>query len=256
MAGWAAKSGSRASMAFAPAAPAGPRPSVGSVRTEGSTAPPGPMWLLPDMPVDATDGHVGRLADVVVDPVARRVTHVVVRRAHSVNPRSHLVPLAACRVQDARLHLTWTREELTATEPVDETDFVELGGWPHDTDDWDVGIVRVVSWPRFPATGRFLEPAGPEDTDTLVEFDHLPHGTVEIRRESEVFSSDHDVVGHVEGFEVDADADVTHLLVRRHHLLGHDTFRISVEDVASITSDAVYLALTHDRVDAARSDRG
>lgn len=215
----------------------------------------GPTRLRPDMPVDCTDGHVGRLADVVVDPVARRVTHVVVRRAHTVHPRAHLVPLAAVRVEDDRLQLAWSRAELEASEPVDETDFVELGGWPRRTEDWDVGIVRVVSWPRFPATGRFVESAGPDDTDTLVEFDRLPRGTVEIRRESEVFSSDHQVVGHVEGFEVDADAEVTHVLVRRHHLLSHDTLRVPVSDIREITTDAVYLGLRSDRVDALAARR-
>jgi len=220
------------------------------VSTEQSQASPEPARLCPEMAVDAADGHVGKLADVVVDPAARRVTHLVVRRSHAVHPRAHLVPLDVARVAGDRVHLTWTREELEATEPVDETDFVELGGWPHSTEEWDVGIVRVVSWPRFPATGRFIETAGPEDTDTLVEFDHLPHGTVEIRRESEVFSSEHDLVGHVEGFEVGRDAAVTHVLVRRQHLLGHDTLRVPVEDVESITTDAVYLDLTGAHVEA------
>jgi len=238
-------------MAFAPADPAARQRNVESVSTEDLAGGQSePMQLRPDMPVDAADGHAGGLADVLVDPVARRVTHLVVRRTHAVHPRSHLVPVEAARVEGDRIRLSWTRDQLAATEPVDETDFVELGGWPHSTEEWDVGIVRVISWPRFPGTGRFVETAGPEDTDTLVEFDHLPHGTVEIRRESEVFSGEHDLVGHVEGFEVDRHAAVTHVVVRRHHLLGHDTFAVPVDDIGSITTDAVYLTLLRDQVDA------
>ncbi len=207
--------------------------------------------LRPDMPVDATDGHVGRLADVVVDPVARSVTHLVVRRAHAIHPRSHLVPVAAASVEGDRLRLTWTREQLEASEPIDETDFVRLGGWPHRGEDWDVGVVRVLSWPRFPATGRLVESAGPEDTDTLVEFDHLPRGTVEIRRESEVFSSDHVVVGHVEGLVLDDEHAITHVAVRRHaHGLGHHELRVPVQHVRRITTDAVYLDLNQDALAA------
>lgn len=243
-------------MAFAPDGGSQRCPSVVCVSSARFQAEPKPVRLCPDMPVDAADGHVGRLSDVVVDPVARRVTHLVVRRAHAVHPRAHLVSVADARVEGGRVRLACSREELAATEPIDETDFVELGGWPRNTEDWDVGIVRVISWPRFPATGRFVESAGPEDTDTLVEFDHLPHGTVELRRESEVFSSDHAVVGHVEGLEVDAVAEVTHVLVRRQHLLGHETLRIPVDAIDSLTTDAVYLGLTRTHVDAAAARAG
>ncbi|NYD41055.1 hypothetical protein [Nocardioides panaciterrulae] len=209
--------------------------------------------LRPEMPVDAADGHVGRLADVVVDPVARTVTHLVVRRAHALHPRSHLVPVAVATVEGEaeRLRLTWTRQQLEDSEPIDETDFVELGGWPRRTEEWDVGVVRVLSWPHFPATGRLVETAGPEDTDTLVEFDHLPRGTVELRRESEVFSSDHTVLGHVQGLLVDDRHAITHLVVRRHtHGLGHHELRVPVQHVRRIATDAVYLDLGHDAATA------
>ena len=55
-----------------------------------------------ELPVDAkvvcTDGEAGRVVDVVVNPVARTVTHIVVRE-HDVVGRESLVPLS--RVTDS-----------------------------------------------------------------------------------------------------------------------------------------------------------
>jgi sporulation protein YlmC with PRC-barrel domain len=207
------------------------------------------LQLTTNMPVNATDGHVGILADIIVDPVEERVTHLVVRRAHALRAHSWMVPVEVARNDGKGLALSWSTAEVEAADPVDETEFVELGGWPHETALGAVGAVRVLSWPYFPSVGRMAEFPGPDETDTLAEYDRIPLGTVEIRRESEVFTSDHVMVGHVEGFVVAADHTISDLVLKKGHHFGTKEMTVPVTSVKSIATDAVYLSISRAELD-------
>ncbi len=71
---------------------------------------------------------------------------------------------------------------------------------------------------------------------------------VEIRRQSEVVSSDHHVVGHVDGFVTDESRAITHLVLAQGHLWGHREVTIPLAQVASTGSDIVRLAISRDAV--------
>ena len=50
--------------------------------------------LTEGMPVESTDGAVGEIADVIIEPVRRRVTHLVVQHAHR-HEQARLIPIDA-----------------------------------------------------------------------------------------------------------------------------------------------------------------
>src|SRR5262245_38493968 len=81
-----------------------------------------------ELPIDAkvvcTDGEFGRLTDVVVDPVWRRVTHLVVRE-DALPARELLVP--AARVAESSrevVRLGCTRDEVAGFQEFTQTRYV------------------------------------------------------------------------------------------------------------------------------------
>jgi len=80
-------------------------------------------------------------------------------------------------------------------------------------------------------------------------YHRIPAGTVEIRRASEVVSSDEHVVGHVDGFIVAPDDPITHVVMERSHLWGHREVLLAMRDVASVSSDQIGLRVTRHQID-------
>jgi hypothetical protein len=81
-----------------------------------------------------------------------------------------------------------------------------------------------------------------------MDYDRIPAGTAEIRRESQVISRDDQVVGHVDGLVVAPDFAISHLVLDRGHLWGHREVTIPIDAVSAAKTDAVYLTLTRDQV--------
>src|SRR5262249_1944075 len=105
--------------------------------------------------VRCTDGVGGELADLVVDPVERRVTHVVVRR-HRLSEVAPLAPveLVAAGGQPGEISLRCSVEELTRLEPVQGFAYLGLDDLPSSADDadWDVGVEDVLTMPYYEAS--------------------------------------------------------------------------------------------------------
>ena len=77
-------------------------------------------------------------------------------------------------------------------------------------------------------------------------YDRVPEGTIEVRRASEVLSSDGHKVGHVDGFLVDPTSKITHLVLEHGHLWGHRDITIPINDIQRASSDTVQLGVTRD----------
>jgi hypothetical protein len=86
-----------------------------------------------------------------------------------------------------------------------------------------VGIQQVLALPYY--TAYDLEPI---PTDFAVMYDRIPKSDVEIRRASSVASADGHHLGHVDGFVVDPDDHITHLVLERGHLWGRRLTRDEV----------------------------
>lgn len=211
------------------------------------------MRLFMGMKADATDGPCGLVEDVIVDPARRRVTHLVIA-PQGVYHGARLVPVEAIEALERHVVLAWTTAQVQDADPVQETDVDEVGSWPHTRNGWDVGIVQVMVWPRlFSVGGPAYDEAqadnpdndSDEGTTTTTEYDRIPSGTIELRRESAVRDRNDEVVGHVEGLVLEAGHGITHLLVDRGHMWRHREITVPVAEVASFETDLVRLRISH-----------
>jgi sporulation protein YlmC with PRC-barrel domain len=79
-------------------------------------------------------------------------------------------------------------------------------------------------------------------------YDRVPKDTIEIRRSSPVISTDDHDLGHVDGFVVDSEDGITHLVLEHGHLWGKREITIPIGAVSGIENDVVNLSLTKDQV--------
>lgn len=209
------------------------------------------MQLELGSPVRCVDDAFGDLADVVIDPTKRRVTHLVVQ-PHNRHGLARLVPVELVEVgDDARpeISLRCTVAEVRRLAPVQEFAYLRLGEFPLDDPDWDVGVQDVLALPYYDALGFGPTPTAPEPHVALT-YDRIPKGEVEIRRLSAVNSADGHQLGHVDGFIVDGDEEITHLVLEHGHLWGRREVTIPISAVARVETDAVTLSLSKDEVEA------
>jgi sporulation protein YlmC with PRC-barrel domain len=205
--------------------------------------------------VHCTDGVFGELADVVIDPTTRCVTHLVVQPSRAGEP-TRLVPIARARGGDeATIVLDGSAEEIGRLESVQETAYLRLGEFPVDDPDWQVGVEEMLALPYYQGLDALgAEPAAYDD-HVMWKYDRIPKGDVEIRRASPVTSSDGHHVGHVDGFVVDDEAHIAHFVLEHGHLWGKREVVIPIGAVARVETDEVVLTLSKDEVGALESSR-
>jgi sporulation protein YlmC with PRC-barrel domain len=197
--------------------------------------------------IDCTDGSFGKLVDVVVDPTARRVTHLVAER-DGERWAARLVPIELAEPggrAGGAVVLRATVEEVRRLPPVHEVGYVRLDGFPVDDPDWDVGIEEVLAIPLYPSYG--FEPV---PIDYAARYDRVPKGEIEIRRASDVESADGDHLGEVDGFLVDDAARITHVVLEQGRPWERREVAVPVGAVTRVGTDSVALSLTKDEVEA------
>jgi sporulation protein YlmC with PRC-barrel domain len=192
--------------------------------------------------VACIDGVCGKLARVVIDPVARTITHLAVEPEHGKKD-GRLVPIDRVTSAGNEIVLGCTKAQFEAFEYADDLDFLpaESSGksaydprhvltWPY--------YAAYVSGPRHdrPYVGRHIE-----------DHDSVPLGDVEIRRGDHVHATDGNI-GKVHGLIIDPrDHGVTHFLLEEGHVLGHKTVAIPISAVDRL-DDGVRLSLTVEQV--------
>ena len=131
-------------------------------------------------PVRCSDGDFGELADVVLEPATKRVTHLVVA-PHGRPEDARLVPIALLHPQAAGdgLQLDGSVAEVEALEALHQTAYLRPGEAPEPGAGWDKGIEEAEVLP-FLASDYGLTGAGPVDTDPhrIVSYDRVPKGDV------------------------------------------------------------------------------
>ena len=210
------------------------------------------MRLELGSPVNCTDGPFGELADVVIDPTKRRVTHLVVE-PHDDHGEARLVPIDLVKTEDGEssaISVSCSLEEAGRLELVQEYAYLRLGESPDLEPGWDIGVESVLAHPYYGyGPGPGYEAVRVDyDPHVSVTYDRIPKGEVEIRRSSEVTSADGHGLGKVDGFLVGDDDAITHFVLERGHLWGKKEVTIPINAVASVHTDAVSLTLTKDEV--------
>ncbi|MDA8291229.1 MAG: hypothetical protein M0Z33_06055 [Actinomycetota bacterium] len=193
--------------------------------------------------VRCADGRCGTLVRVVVDPVARAVTHLVVEPSPHAGA-ARLVPVDLVDRGGATVVLRCGSEELGLLDPAEETEFVpargrSLGYRPDEV--WNLPYYGLgLGW--GPGSG-----ASTADRVEPVVYDRVPPGEVEVRRNEQVHATD-GPVGRVQGLVVDPrDHHVTHVLLQEGHLWGRKQVAIPIRSVTSVAA-GIRVGLTRDEV--------
>jgi sporulation protein YlmC with PRC-barrel domain len=213
-----------------------------------------PMRLDLGCPVHCTDATFGELADVIVDPTTRRVTHLVVQPEHRPD-EARAVPVewaADAEGPDPGIALSSSVAEVEGLDRVRENAYLRLGEFPIDDPRWDIGVEDVLGLPYYQGIDA---QAIAVDARIMVSYDRIPKGDVEIRRASEVTTATGEHLGHVDGFVVDADEHISHVVLERGHLWGRREVAIPIGAVERVESDMVVLSLSRDEVGALPSHR-
>lgn len=209
--------------------------------------------------VYCADGVYGELADVVIDPIKRQVTHLVVQPRHR-HDLARLVPVDRARARapsDAEILLDYTVAEISGLEPLQKSAFLRLGEVPVEDPEWEVGIEDMLALPYYGSfassgLGTGIAPLGVDEHVTEI-YDRVPKDKVEVRRASAVISCDDHRLGHVDGFVVDSEELITHLVLEQGHLWGTQEITIPINAVANIKNDEVTLGLSKDQVGELKS---
>jgi sporulation protein YlmC with PRC-barrel domain len=199
--------------------------------------------------VSCGDEACGQLERVVIDPVAQRVTHLVVAPGHSEGAK-RLVPVDLAEVSGAGgsdIRLSCTTDAFGALEPAEETEFLPGSGGSGDSGGLGYQPEQMIAWPYYGlgvgAVG-FGDPGvlGPPGAAPQV-YDRIPAGEVQVRRGEPVQATDGGI-GHVKGLVIDPqDHGVTHVLLQEGHLWGRKTVAIPIRTV-SYAGGEVKVALT------------
>ncbi|WP_329140078.1 PRC-barrel domain-containing protein [Streptomyces sp. NBC_01476] len=198
--------------------------------------------------VSCTDGDCGSLIRVVVDPVARALTHLVVGPRHRWTA-GHLVPVALVDPAAPPIRLNCTTAEFAALPSAEEEHFL-----PGFDNEWGYETGDILAWPYYGAglgTGIggtvAMEPLPTDPGPSAIMRDRVPVGEVEIVRGEPVHATD-GAIGRVQGLVVDsADHHVTHVLLDEGHLWGRRRVAIPIGAVAGVAGE-VRLSLTKDEV--------
>ena len=201
--------------------------------------------------VRCTDGAFGELADIVIVPGERRVTHLVVAPTHHDNePR--LVPIGLVATgpggADDGIDLSSSIAEVDALPEVHEFAYVRLDQeLPLESDKWEVGIEDVLTVPT-PGYGGWQMGPLEDEGGVSVSYDRIPKGEVEVRGATEVTASDGEFLGRLDGVVVEADGSITTLILERGHLWGRHRVEIPVSAVAQFETDGVSLTMSKSEV--------
>ncbi len=161
--------------------------------------------------VTGSDGDLGKVDALIVDPTSPSVTHLVVA-PHRLGPRVLVaVPDITAATPDS-IVVALDAAALARCDRFDEPNF----DLPDQASTYDELALDPGSY--------FLEPyVSPIDGWALAEHERMPKGEVSIRRGDEVRSSDSHRVGHIDEFLVDpTDGHITHVVLRQGHVFRHD----------------------------------
>jgi len=200
-----------------------------------------------------SDGACGHVSRIIVNPVTREVTHLVVGQKHR-NGSGRLVPVDLVGATTGQIRLRCTLAEFQALRPAQQTEVVpdlDPTG-PHD--------------PRLPpsvnilplSSGLFGMPGaarvrpdrrpGRSQAPQEVTVDSVPFGEVQIRRELTVRASDGEI-GQVQGLVVEPGGrQVTHVLLQEGHGWGRKEVAVPIGAVIKIGTLLIHLSLTKRQV--------
>ncbi len=195
--------------------------------------------------VSCADGLGGISTHLLVNPVAQKVTHLVVREITPQHPE-YVVPMESVKAASSDIILLkCTRDELRHMKRFVQTEYTEVpmplvaytGGLPTNS---------YLVWPYVVPEVTMRVP---------VEREQVPQDELVVHRGTRVEATD-GTVGHVDELLVDPDTgNVTHLVMGEGNLLGQKDVTIPVSAIDTASDDTVALKLSKQEIDALPSIR-
>jgi sporulation protein YlmC with PRC-barrel domain len=177
-----------------------------------------------DVEVKCCGRNCGRSTHIVLNPVTKEITHLVVKqRAFPYSER--LVPLDLMVESTPRMiRLRCDAPDLDAMDEFIETEFIR-------SEETHIVGGPSMMWPYTYTTEEYL----PQDHE------RIPVGKLAIRRGARVVARDGQV-GRVDEFVVDRRSEhITHLVMREGHLWEQQDVVIPVSYIEHIDDNTVYL---------------
>ena len=179
--------------------------------------------------VECTDSKCGQVFTLVVNPVTRGLTHLVV---HTPQGDRYLVPIAQiAKTSHDSIHLACTQEALGQMESLVATQYVEHQGLN----------------PNYPAwqTVQYSPMVTPEQSSyyTEEEVERIPPGELAVRRGTKVEATDGHV-GEVGELLMDPESGhITHLVLLEGHFWAKKEVTLPLSSIERTEGDTVHLKL-------------
>ena len=187
--------------------------------------------------VHSTDGVFGELADIVVDPTSATVTHIVVEPSKQ-HQQARLVPIWLVDVVNEIVQIALGGSYIRQLQRVGFDDFVRPSEKIDIGDQWDVGSEDLIARPYWD-----IDELVDGENEALAGSKRVAKAECEIRRHSEVTTSDFHLVGHVAGF-IASESHLMGCVVQiglpglRHHKV------VPMDAVAEVYDREIILSLT------------
>jgi PRC-barrel domain protein len=191
-------------------------------------------------PIRGADEVVGSISDVVVDPAARRVTHLIVR--HEPDEIERLVPVELVEAEEPGGRLAVAPERLAECKAVREFAYLQAGEFPAPDADSDIGVEDAVPVGEL-AGSPFDGYGGGYSSNTAISYDRVPKGEIELRRSSDVEAVDGHRLGHLRAVRVDEHWQITQVVLEHGHLWGTRDVAVPVVAVETLETDLVRLTI-------------
>lgn len=203
--------------------------------------------------VSCSDGVCGEISRVVVDPIPREVTHLVVQPQHRSGP-DRLVSLDLVDTTSGQIRLSCSLEQFYKLDPAVEAQFL-----PEEGAQGGYGPGQVLAWPYYGlgmpmagfmgvgAMGAGGMGAGVGNVSQPVTYESVPPGEISVHRGDQVHATDGDI-GRVQGLVVDPrNHHVTHVLLQEGHLWGRKQVAIPITAVTSV-KEGIALSISKQEV--------
>ena len=190
--------------------------------------------------VVCTDGECGRLTRVVIDPVARAVTDLVVEPKHRI-ALGRLVPIDLVELSGEEIRLKCSQAAFEQLEAAEEMQYL-----PGVNAGLDYGSDHAWGLPYYGLVAVGTDPGSANAVQPIVR-DRVPLGEVDVRRGEAVHATD-GTIGKVQGIVINpSDHQVTHVLLQEGHLWGKKEVAIPISAVTDVRN-GIQLSLSKDEV--------
>lgn len=190
---------------------------------------------MSDIPLRAdvmcADGPCGESMTVIVNPVTRKVTHIVVRDKTFPPPIERLVPLEhVAETTSDSIRLSCTKAEAAAMEPFLEVQYIETDTYAQVYPHYDVYMA-----PYVVPTGATVK--------LPMEVERVPPGQLAFRRGTRVEASD-GYIGTVGELLIEPESgQITHIVLKEGHLWGKRELTLPLSAIDRVEDETVYLKI-------------